>query len=67
MITNEPDPDVSQAELAWVTPAAFTARMDRVCSRLTAGAQAAQWASRTTPGVVPSVGTGVMRCPDRKR
>ncbi len=49
MTTNEPDPDVSQAELAGVTPAAFTARMDRVRSQLTAGAAQAQQSTRIAP------------------
>ncbi len=49
MTTNEPDPDVSQAELVGVTPAAFTARMDRVRSQLTAGAVQAQQSTRIAP------------------
>jgi len=38
MIMDDPDGAGGQAELVGVTPAAFTARMDRVRSRLTAGA-----------------------------
>ncbi len=49
MTTNESDPDVSQAELVGVTPAAFTARMDRVRSQLTAGAVQAQRSTRIAP------------------
>ncbi len=49
MTTNESDPDVSQAELVGVTPAAFAARMDRVRSQLTAGAVQAQQSTRIAP------------------
>jgi hypothetical protein len=49
MIMDEPDPDVSQAELVGVTPAAFAARMDRVRSQLTAGAVQAQQSTRIAP------------------
>jgi hypothetical protein len=49
MTTNEPDPDVSQAELAGVTPAAFTARIARARSQLTAAAKQAQQSRRTAP------------------
>ncbi len=49
MTTNEPDPDVSQAELAGVTPAAFTARIARARSQLGVAAEQAQQSSRTAP------------------
>ncbi len=49
MIMDDPDGAGGQAELVGVTPAAFTARMDRVRSQLTAGAVQAQQSSRTAP------------------
>ena len=49
MTTNEPDPDVSQAELAGVTPAASTARIARVRSQLTVAEEQAQQSSRIAP------------------
>jgi len=46
MNTNEPDPPVSQAELAGVTPAAFTARIARARSQLTVAQEQAPQSSR---------------------
>ncbi len=42
MTTDEPDPGAGSAEMVGVTPAAFTARIGRVRSQLTAGAVQAQ-------------------------
>jgi len=49
MTTNEPYPDVSQAELAGVTPAAFTARIARARSQLRVATEQAQQSSRIAP------------------
>jgi len=49
MIMDDPDGAGGQAELVGVTPAAFTARMDRVRSQLTAGAVQAQQSTRIAP------------------
>ncbi len=46
---DDPDGAGGQAQLVGVTPAAFTARMDRVRSQLTAGAVQAQQSTRIAP------------------
>jgi len=70
MIMDDQDGAGGQAELVGVTPAVFTARMDRVRSGLTAGAVQAQRSSRIAPryrrvrfAVPPWGGGGLHRGP----
>lgn len=50
MTTDEPDPEVSQAELVGVTPAAFDARIARARTQLATAAKEARQSGRTAPG-----------------
>ena len=62
MTTDERDPDVTQAELAGVTPEAFTARLTGALEQLRVAAEQARKNNRTAatpPGAVPGAAVGL--------